>query len=134
MATRKSKGWIAFAVINCLVTFFGFSYIFFPGDDVVKAGYRTEGALALPAKVWGAYVVVSALTMLVVAITALRQGQRWARRAVLYEFLFLASVVFIEPDPVVPTIFAAILAVALWRTARAAHRQPASGDLVTPAA
>lgn len=133
MAARKSKGWIAYVVINCLVTFFGLSYIFFPGKDVVKAGYRTEGVLALPAVVWGAYVVASALTMLVVAVTGLRRGERRARRAVLYEFVFLAAVVVIEPDPVVPTIFAVILAVALWRTARAARQQPTPGELPAPA-
>lgn len=133
MAVRQSKGWIAFVVINSLVTFFGLSYIFFPGTDVVKAGYRTEGVLALPATVWGAYVIASALTMLVIAATGLRRGERWARRAVLYEFVFLAAVVVIEPDPVVPTIFAVILAVALWRTARVARKQTAPGGLTAPA-
>ncbi|NJC71151.1 hypothetical protein HC031_15730 [Planosporangium thailandense] len=133
MAVRKSKAWIAFVVINALVTFFGLSYIFFPGRDVVKAGYKTEGVLALPAVVWGTYVVLSALAMLVVATTGLRRGERWARRAALYEFAFLAAVVVIEPDPVVPTIFAAILAVALWRSARTSKRGTAPGELAAPA-
>lgn len=133
MATRTSKGWIAYVVINSLVTFFGLSYIFFPGEDVVKAGYRTEGVLALPAAVWGGYVVVSALAVLAVAVTGLRRGERWALRAVLYEFAFLAAVVVIEPDPVVPTVFAVILAVALWRSARAARRPATSGELASPA-
>ena len=133
MAVRRSKGWVSFVVINSLVTFFGLSYIFFPGTDVVKAGYRTEGVLALPATVWGAYVVASALSMLVIAATGLRQGERWARRAVLYEFAFLAAVVVIEPDPVVPTIFAVILAVALWRSARAAGKQTVPGGRTAPA-
>lgn len=133
MVLRKSKGWIAFVVINSLVTFFGLSYIFFPGTDVVKAGYRTEGVLALPAAVWGAYVIASALSMLVIAATGLRRGERWARRAVLYEFMFLAAVVVIEPDPVVPTIFGVILAVALWRSARVARKQIAPGGLTAAA-
>jgi hypothetical protein len=131
MAAGRSKGWIAFVVVNALVTFFGLSYIFFPGEDVVKAGYRTEGVLALPAAVWGVYVVASALAVLVVAATGLRRGERWALRAVLYEFAFLAAVVLIEPDPVVPTIFAVILAVALWRSARAARKPTAPGGLAS---
>ena len=133
MAAGRSKGWIAFVVINALVTFFGLSYIFFPGEDVVKAGYRTEGVLALPAAVWGVYVVLSALAMLTIAVTGLRRGERWALRAVLYEFAFLLAVVLIEPDPVVPSIFAVILAVALWRSARSAQRRTASDGLASAA-
>lgn len=122
MDRPRSWGWIAFVVVNALITFFGLSYLFFPGEDVVKAGNRTEGVLALPAKVWGAFVVLSAIAMLVVAVTGLRRGERWARLAVLYQFAFLALVVVIEPDPVVPPLFALILGAALWRIARR-HRR-----------
>lgn len=116
MTTRRSRAWIPFVVINALIIFFGSSYLFFPGPDVVKAGYRTEGVLAVPATVWGLYCILSALAMLVVALVGLRTNQRWARRALLYEFAFFASVALIEPDPVVPTLFGIILGVALWRS------------------
>lgn len=128
MTTRRSKGWIAFVVINALITFFGTSYILFPGTDVVKAGYRTEGVLAVPSKVWGVYCILSALAMLLVALAGLRTNQRWARRVALYEFAFLASVALIEPDPVFPTLFGVILGIALWRSRPAPNG--AEGQLV----
>jgi hypothetical protein len=115
-ATRRSKAWIAWGVVNALITFFGLSYIFFPGKDVVQHDHKTEGIAHLPANVWGAYVVASALTMLAVALLGLRRDKPWARRAALYEFPFLFLVVVIEPDPVVPVILAAILGTALWRS------------------
>jgi hypothetical protein len=114
-ATTRSKGWIAWVVVNVLITFFGLSYMFFPGKDVVKAGHRTDGVLHVPAAVWGGYVVASALTMLAVAVIGLRRDQAWARRAALYEFGFLFLVVIIEPDPLFPVILSAVLAIALWR-------------------
>lgn len=118
--TGRSKAWIAFVVIDALITFFGASYVWFPGEAVVKAGYATEGLVHVPAKVWGTYVMLSALTMLVVAVTGLRPNRSWARRAALYQFAFLFLVVVLEPDPVFPVIFAAILGFALWRLHRAA--------------
>ena len=114
----RSKAWIAWAAVNALITFFGLSYIFFPGEDVVKAGHRTEGVAHLPAKVWGTFIVLSSVTMLVVALTGLRRGEPWARRAALYEFPFLFLVVVIEPDPVVPVLLGVILGVTLWRSGR----------------
>ena len=121
---RRSKAWIPFAVINALVTFFGASYIWFPGEAVVAAGNETEGVLHVPADLWGAYVMVSALTMLAVAIGGLRPNEAWARRAALYEFVFFFLVVVLEPDPVVPVIFGAILGYSLWRLHRAAEVTP----------
>ena len=112
---RPSKAWIAWAVINGLIVFFGTSYIWFPGEDVVNAGYRTEGVAHLPAKIWGAYVVASALAMLAVTVLGLRRAKPRAVRAALYEFVFLFLVVIIEPDPVFPVLFAIILGFALWR-------------------
>lgn len=114
-ATTPRKGWIAWVVVNGLITFFGLSYMFFPGKDVVKAGHKTDGVLHVPATVWGAYIVASALTMLAVAVVGLRRDQAWAQRAALYEFGFLFLVVIIEPDPLFPVILGAILAIALWR-------------------
>lgn len=116
MTTRRSKAWIAFVVINALIVFFGMSYVFFPGADVVKAGHRTAGALAVPAKVWGVYCILSALAMVVIALAGLRTNRWWARRAALYQFAFLASVVLIEPDPVFPPLFGVMLGIALWRS------------------
>lgn len=118
---RPSKAWIPWAVINALITFFGSSYIWFPGQAVVKAGYETEGVVHVPATVWGAYVMVSALAMLAVSLTGLRRNEEWARRAALYEFPFLFLVVVLEPDPVFPVIFAVILGYCLWRLRRAAE-------------
>lgn len=113
---RNSKGWIAWVVVNGLITFFGSSYIWFPGEAVVKAGYRTEGVLHVPAAAWGVYVILSAMAMLVVAVVGLRHNAPWARRAALYEFLFFLLVAAIEPDPVVPSIFGLVLGFTLWRS------------------
>lgn len=117
MAARTGgKGWIAFTVINSLVTFFGLSYIFFPMGTVVADGNKTTGVVDVPREIWGTYVVLSALVLLVIAVTGYRQGRRWAWYALLYEFVFFLIVAAVEPDPVVPTIFGIILAVVLWRS------------------
>jgi hypothetical protein len=107
-------------VINALVTFFGSSYVWFPGEAVVAAGNETEGVVHVPADLWGGYVIVSALAMLAVTVAGLRPNEAWARRAALYEFFFLFLVVILEPDPVFPVIFGVILGYSLWRLHRAA--------------
>lgn len=114
--SQRSRGWIVWAGINALITFFGASYIWFPGPDVVKAGNETEGLVHVPAVVWGVFVMASALSMLAVAVVGLRRGEPWARRAAGYEFLFLFLVVVLEPDPVVPVLFGVILGLTLWRS------------------
>jgi hypothetical protein len=124
----RSRWWVAFAVVNALITFFGSSYIWFPGEAVVAAGYRTEGVAQVPSAWWGAFVMTSALAMLVVALSGLWPNRAWARRAALYEFLFLFLVVVIEPDPVFPTLFGVVLGVALWRLHRAAGGSGAAAD------
>jgi hypothetical protein len=118
--SRRSKGWAAWVVVNALVTFFGASYIWFPGEAVVKAGYETQGVVHVPATIWGGYVMLSALAMLVVALIGLRPNLAWARRAALYEYVFFFLVVVLEPDPVVPVVLGIVLGVALWRLHRAA--------------
>lgn len=117
----RSRWWLAWAVVNALVTFFGSSYVWFPGEAVVAAGYRTEGVAHVPAAWWGAFVITSAVSMLAVTLVGLRHNTAWARRAALYEFVFLFLVVVIEPDPVFPTLFAALLGFALWRLHRGAR-------------
>ncbi len=112
---RGGRGWIAFAVVNALITFFGASYAFFPMGTVEADGGTTTGVLEVPREIWGAYLIASALSMLAVALYAWRARSRWARNALAYEFLFLAAVAAIEPDPVVPTIFMAVLGFFLYR-------------------
>ncbi len=118
-ARPARRHWVPFVVVNALIVFFGLSYAFFPMGTVEADGNQTTGLLRVPREVWGAYLVVSALAMLVVAVTAFREGRPWARSALGYEFLFLLAVAAIEPDPVVPTLFAVILGVALWCSTRA---------------
>lgn len=125
--TGRSKAWIPWAVINALIVFFGASYVWFPGEAVVAAGYETFGVVHVPSVLWGAYVMVSAASMLLVAVTGLRRNQGWARRAVLYEFVFFFLVATIEPDPVVPSIFAVILGYCLWRLHQAASGRWGAG-------
>lgn len=108
------KGWVAFVVIDSLVTFFGLSYIFFPMGSVVEDGNKTTGVLEVPREAWGSYVVLSAVVLLVVALTGYRRGRPWAFRAMAYQFVFLVVVAAVEPDPVVPTIFAVVLAATMW--------------------
>ena len=115
---NRSRWWIAWVVINALVSFFGSSYVWFPGEAVVAAGHRTEGVVRVPAVAWGAFVMASALAMLAVALVGLRPNRAWARRVSLYQFVFMFLVVVIEPDPVFPTLFAIILGYALWRLHR----------------
>ena len=122
------RGWVAIVAINALITFFGLSYIFFPMGTVVQDGNHTTGILEVPRELWGSYVVVSAVTMLMVAATPYRLGRPWAWTALLYEFLFLVAVAAIEPDPVVPTVFAIILCIVLWRARRRAGRVAASRE------
>lgn len=116
----RSKAWIPWAVVNALIVFFGASYVWFPGEAVVAAGYETFGVVHVPSALWGAYVMASAASLLVVAVIGLRRNEGWARRAAFYEFVFFFLVAAIEPDPVVPSIFAVILGYCLWRLYRAA--------------
>ncbi len=113
---RSSRAWIAFVVVDSLVIFFGLSYLFFPMGTVVEDGNQTTGILEVPRELWGGYLVASALVMLVVAVGPFRAGRAWAWHALLYHFAFFLLVAAIEPDPVVPTIFSVVLAVALWRS------------------
>lgn len=132
MAARSGgKGWIAFVLVNAIVTFFGLSYIFFPMGSVVADGNKTTGVLDVPREVWGTYVVVSAFAMLVVAVTGYRQGKAWAWYALLYQFVFFAVVVVVEPDPVTPVVFAVILGVVLWRSRSRFRATPAPARRVT---
>jgi hypothetical protein len=112
------RHWVPFVVINALIIFFGTTYAFFPMGTVEADGNQTTGLLHVPREVWGAYLIASGLAMLLVAVTAFRAGRPWARYALGYEFLFLLAVAVIEPDPVVPTLFALVLGFALWRSTR----------------
>ena len=114
-AARGGRGWIAFAVINCLMVFFGLSYVFFPMGTVVADGNKTTGVLEVPREIWGSFVVVSALAMLALSLYAFRTRRRAARNGLAYEFVFLLAVAAIEPDPVVPTLFALVLGFFLYR-------------------
>lgn len=114
-SARGGRGWIAFAVVNGLVIFFGLSYVFFPMGTVVADGNKTTGVLEVPREVWGSFVVLSAVAMLLLSLYAFRTRRRWARNALGYEFLFLLAVAAIEPDPVVPTLFALVLGFFLYR-------------------
>jgi len=117
-APGGGRGWIAFAIVNALMVFFGLSYIFFPMGTVRADGDHTTGVLEVPREIWGSFVVVSALAMLAMALYAFRTRRRWARNALAYEFLFLLVVAVVEPDPVVPTIFAIVLGFFLYRARR----------------
>jgi uncharacterized membrane protein YidH (DUF202 family) len=112
---RGGRGWIAFGVVNCLIIFFGLSYVFFPMGTVEADGNHTTGVLEVPREIWGSYVVVSGLAMLALALYAFRTRRRRARNALAYEFLFLAVVAAVEPDLVVPTVFAVVLGFFLYR-------------------
>lgn len=114
-ARRGGRGWIAFTVVDGLIVFFGLSYVFFPMGSVRADGDRTSGVLEVPREVWGSFVVVSAVALLAVALYAFRSRRRWARNALACEFGFLAVVAAVEPDPVVPTLFAIVLGVFLYR-------------------
>jgi uncharacterized membrane protein YidH (DUF202 family) len=112
---RGGRGWIAFVVVNALIVFFGLSYIFFPMGTVVADGNKTTGVLEVPREAWGSFVVVSAVAMLALALHAFRTRSRAARNGLAYQFLFLLAVAAIEPDPVVPSIFAIVLGFFLYR-------------------
>lgn len=130
MRTVPRRRWVPFVVINALITFFGASYVWFPMGTVQQDGNQTTGALHVPREMWGSFVIVSAVAMLLVAVMAYRRGSTRAWYALCYELLFLIAVAAIEPDPVVPTLFGLILGWALWRTrpaAPATHRAAVSG-------
>jgi hypothetical protein len=112
---RGGRGWIAFAVVNALMVFFGLSYIFFPMGTVHADGDKTTGILQVPRETWGSFVLLSALTMLAVALYAFQTRRRRARNALGYEFFFLVVVAAVDPDPVVPTLFAIVLGFFLYR-------------------
>jgi hypothetical protein len=112
---RGGRGWIAFAVVNALMVFFGLSYIFFPMGTVHADGDKTTGILEVPRETWGSFVVLSALIMLALSLYAFQTRRRWARNALGYEFLLLVVVAAVEPDPVVPTVFAIVLCFFLYR-------------------
>jgi uncharacterized membrane protein YidH (DUF202 family) len=112
---RGGRGWIAFAVVNALIVFFGLSYVFFPMGTVVADGNRTTGVLQVPRELWGSFVIVSALAMLALSLYAFRTRSRGARTGLAYQFVFLLAVAAIEPDPVVPSIFAVVLGFFLYR-------------------
>lgn len=117
-APRGGRGWIAFALVNGLIVFFGLSYVFFPMGTVRADGNETTGILTVPREVWGSFVVVSAVALLALALYAFRTRRRWARDALAFELLFLLVVAAVEPDPVVPTIFAIVLGFFLHRSRR----------------
>ncbi len=112
---RGGRGWIAFAIVNGLIVFFGLSYVFFPMGTVVADGNKTTGVLEIPREIWGSFVVLSAVAMLALALYAFRTRGRAARNGLAYQFLFLLAVAAIEPDPVVPTIFTLVLGFFLYR-------------------
>ncbi len=114
--SRGGKGWIAFAVINSLVTFFGLSYIFFPMGTVEADGNKTTGVLDVPREIWGTFLVVCAVALLIIAVTGLRRGRHWAWRALWSQLAFFVIVAAVEPDPVFPTLFGLILATVLVRS------------------
>ncbi len=116
MQRPARRRWIPFVVVNALVTFFGATYVWFPMGTVEQEGNQTAGVLKIAREVWGSYVMLSALVMLVIAVTAYRAGARWAWWALWYEIAFFAAVAAIEPDPVVPTVFSLVLGHALWRS------------------
>lgn len=129
MGRPARRRWIPFVVVNALIGLFGASYVWFPMGSVKADGNQTTGLLHIGREVWGSYVMLSALAMLVVTLLAFRKGARWAWWALCYEFAFLVAVAAIEPDPVVPTIFGLILGYALWRS-----RTPAAASTGRPAA
>jgi hypothetical protein len=53
--------------------------------------------------------------MLALSLYAFRTRRRGARNGLAYQFLFLLAVAAIEPDPVVPSIFAVVLGFFLYR-------------------
>jgi hypothetical protein len=96
---------------------------------VVQDGNHTTGILTVPRVTWGAYVVLSALGLAFTAVTAYRRGHTWAWYALLYEFLFLGIVAAVEPDYVVPSLFAVILAPMQWRSRLRRAPKSASSNL-----
>jgi hypothetical protein len=123
-ANRGRKGWIAFLLVNLFATFAGLSYIFFPMGTVVQDGNQTTGILDVPRENWGTYVVLSALALIVIAMTGYRRGARWAWYAMLYQFAFLALVAVVEPDTFTPVVFGIICAVVMWRERPRPNERP----------
>lgn len=122
LASRRS--WIPLLVVNALPILFGASYIWFP-SDTVKAADGTEGLIHVEPKVWGAFVMASALVMVVAVLAGFRRGRRWGWSALWYDVPWFVAVALIEPDYFFPLIFAAIAAVTLLRSrARYAYRSP----------
>lgn len=109
------KGWIAFVVVNLFATFAGLSYLFFPLGSVEEDGNQTTGVIDVERHVWGGFVVLCALVLLVVAVTGYRRGERWAWYAAFAQFVFLAIVAAVEPDTFTPVVFGIVLAVVMWR-------------------
>ena len=116
VTTPARRRWVPFVVINCLIIFFGLSYVFFPMGTVEADGNQTTGLLEVPREVGGSYLIASAAAMLAVAVTAYRAGRAWAWYALCCQLVLFVAVAAIEPDVVVPTFFGLILGWALWRT------------------
>jgi hypothetical protein len=110
-SARRVRGkwsWILLAIFSALPIVFGSSFIWFPSQDV-RDHNGTNGLFHVNRYAWGAFVIISALAMLVVAVTGFRKGERWAWNAAWYIIAFYAIVAVIEPDYFFPVIFAIII-------------------------
>ena len=114
-ATNQDRGkhaWIVFAILNPICVFFGSTYFTSPSTSV-RAQYATAGFLSDPGQVLGAYVIVSALALFIVGVTAFRQGRRWAWYAACYQVVLFAVVQIVGGGGVIAVAFGIIAIAAL---------------------
>ena len=111
---RGHLAWIVALIPNALAILFGSSYIWWPSEFVL-AHNGTEGILTVGRFTWGAFVMASGIVMVVLLVTAFRQGKQWAWYAAWYDIVFFLAVALIEPDYVFPVIFSVVVAAAfIW--------------------